>query len=192
MKKGAARSCRSPMYVTTAATGQVDVSIHPTIMSNPLPNWSHFDRFKWTFNMEGNVQLFTASPHERCTAWSYWSGASTRSSPIRKNPKKARLATASSSLTVIGYAAVALSHGNWNHRFVNHAPQPHCSDASEATVYSRRDDRVGRKETPFQSSTKHCHQASSARNSTFKRIGVAPLPWTEGGDTQLGTHFQQG
>ena len=95
MKKGPARSWRSYMYDTTAVTGQMGVSVRPTITSTPLPNWSHFDRFKWTFTIEGYVLLSTAtSPHERCPARSYWSGASTRSSPSRKNPKKARLATA--------------------------------------------------------------------------------------------------
>ena len=57
----------------------------------------------------------------------------------------------SSSLTVMGYPAVVSSHGNWNHRIANHAPQPHCPDASEAIVCSGREERVGRKETPFQS-----------------------------------------
>ena len=66
---------------------------------------------------------------------------------------------------VIGDSAVALSHCTWNQRFANHAPQPHCPDASEATVYSGREEGVGRKDTPFQSLMKQCHQARSACNS---------------------------
>ena len=56
MKKGPSRFCRSSMYDTTAVTGQMGVSVRPTITSTPLPNWSHFDRFKWTFTIAGYVR----------------------------------------------------------------------------------------------------------------------------------------
>ena len=65
MKKGPARSCRSSMYDTTAVTEQMGMSVRPTITSTPLPNWLHFDRFKWTFTTEGYVLLSTATSPTR-------------------------------------------------------------------------------------------------------------------------------
>ena len=77
--------------------------------------------------------------HNHCTLW-----------PDHVRPHTApAIKIGSSSLTVKGYPTVVSSHGNWNHRLANHATKPHCPDASEAIVYSGREEGVGRKETPF-------------------------------------------
>ena len=61
MKNGPDRSCRSTMYATTAAMGQMRVPVCPTMTLTPLPNWSHFDRFRWTLTIDGEVLLSIAT-----------------------------------------------------------------------------------------------------------------------------------
>ena len=59
-------SWRRQMYARMAATGQIGVSVRPTMTSTPLPSWSHFERRRWILTMDGEVLLSTAtSPHER-------------------------------------------------------------------------------------------------------------------------------
>ena len=76
-----------------AETGKSGLSVRPTTMSTPPPNWSHLDRRRWTLTMDGEVLLSTAtSPHERLVVGPL--GDSTNNSPNQKKPKKAVAATA--------------------------------------------------------------------------------------------------
>ena len=78
-----------------AETGHSSSLVTPMTMSAPTPNWSHFDFFKWTCIIVGDDWLSTAtSPHERQVDSLKDPTESGRSSPSRKNPKKAVLATA--------------------------------------------------------------------------------------------------
>ena len=81
----------------------------------------------------------------------------------------------SSSLTVMGSAAVVESHWTWNHLSPDHAPQPHWPDASEVTWCTGSWRGTGRNDTPFQVDANDLHHAKSAQNSVLRRIG-GPLP----------------
>ena len=78
----------------------------------------------------------------------------------------------SSSFTAIGNRNVTSDHSTCSQLFPHQAPHPHCSGASEATWSDGRSQGGLRKVVSFDSSTKHCHQARSARNPELKRIGA--------------------
>ena len=51
IKNGPGLSPRMVIKLSIAATGQRVDPVRPTIMSDPTPNWSHFDFFRWIRNI---------------------------------------------------------------------------------------------------------------------------------------------
>ena len=83
------------MYLRIAVTGHNGRPVDPTMMSAPVPNWSHLDRFRWNLTIDGFSRLSTAtSPHMREAAGLILARDSGRSSLRRKKPKKAVQQTA--------------------------------------------------------------------------------------------------
>ena len=60
MKNGPELSPRMAIKLSIAATGQSMDPVQPTIMSDPTPNWSDFDFFRWICNIRGFSWLSTA------------------------------------------------------------------------------------------------------------------------------------
>ena len=87
LKKGPGWAPRDEEYSRMAATGHIVASVRPTTTSDPVPNWSHLDFFRWICTILGPWRLSIAtSPHARWVA-GLNEVVSGSNSPSRKNPK---------------------------------------------------------------------------------------------------------
>ena len=78
------------MKLTIAFTGHTLEPVAPITMSDPWPNWSHFDLLRWIWNIVGAEWLSTeTSPQVIPVAGSKDVAVSGKSSPRRKKPKNA-------------------------------------------------------------------------------------------------------
>ena len=80
----------SPCHIrNNAVTGHKASAVHPKNTVTPLPNWSHFDRFRYTQMGEGCCKESQATlPHAWWTDGSKAAAEGTVISPAQKKTKK--------------------------------------------------------------------------------------------------------